>query len=778
MVKDIVEIEIDGKKLKVGRHQNVLEAALDAGRQIPHFCYHKKLSITASCRMCMVQVEGSVRPQPSCAMPVKDGMVVHTHTHEVTEAQKAVMEFLLINHPLDCPVCDQAGECRLQDVSLGYGAGVSRYQEEKRVVQYKNAGPLISMDDMTRCIHCTRCIRFGQEIAGIQELGLINRSEHAEIALAIGQSVVSELAGNMIDLCPVGAITSRPFRFKARNWELARHHAISPHDSLGTNLIVQTLNNKVMRVLPQENEALNECWISDRDRFSYEGLNSEERLTRPMVKQDNQWIETDWQTALSYIVHGLEDIREDDGADAIAGLASSQATLEELLLLKKLLNGLGSSNIDFRMRQSDFRLDGKIMPWFGMPVTEIDQLDSAFIVGSFLRKDHPVLAARFRRAANAGMLINSLHAVDDDWRMPVQHKMIASPSQWPALLAEVMAAVSEAKNVSLPEGFENIIPSEKAVAIATALIKSGNHAIFMGNAFTQHPDASELHAQVEWLAKNTTAKLGYLTEGANTVGGYLVNGQSSDMASARKILTQYHQAYLILHTEPELDAADPRVSRQTLFKAKMVVVMSPFKHGADYADVMLPVSPFTETSGTFINCEGRVQSFQGAVQPLSETRPAWKVLRVLGNLLGLDGFEYDSSEEIRDEFLGEVDGNVSDRLNNFAGIDPVFTQTESLELERLTDVPIYFTDPIVRRARSLQMTQDVQRNRIYLPVSICEKLGFTDEGLVTVRQGRGNVLLHAFSDKSLPDNVVRIYAGHPSTAMLGPMFGFVQVSPT
>lgn len=776
IVKDQVEIKIDGKELTVWRETSVLEAALDAGLQIPHFCYHKKLSITASCRMCMVDVDGSPRPQPSCAIPVSPGMVVHTHTHRVVEAQKAVMEFLLINHPLDCPVCDQAGECRLQDLSVGYGAGASRYQEEKRVFLHRDAGPLVCMQDMSRCIHCTRCIRFGEEIAGIQELGMLNRSEHAEIALAIGKMITSELSGNMIDLCPVGALTSRPFRFKARNWELSRHHSISPHDSLGSNLIVQTRDNRVMRVLPQENDAVNECWISDRDRFSYEGLNSEQRLTKPMVKQGNQWIETDWATALDYIVHGLKDIREDDGADAIAALASAQATLEEMLLLKKLVNGIGSSNVDFRLSRTDFALDGKITPWLGMPVADIDALDSAFIIGSFLRKEQPVMAVRFRRAAKRKAIISSLHAMDDDWLMPVKHKLIAAPSQWPALLAQVIVAVAAIKGLLLPEGFESVVSSDTAMGIAATLTETGNHAIFMGNVAAQHPKMSELHTMAEWLAKHTGAKLGYLADGANMVGGYLVNSSGMVLSNARKILNKCHQAYLFLHAEPDLDAVDPLLTRKFLLKAKMIVVMSPYRHGADYADVMLPVSPFTETAGTYVNCEGRMQSFQGAVRPLGEARPAWKVLRVLGNLLELDGFEYESAEEVRDAFLTEIGGGISDRLNNFSGEPPIYTPVESMELERLTDLPVCFSDPIARRAASLQKTQADMINRVYLPRAICEKFGIKANDFVTVRQGQGNVLLSAMPDNTLPDNVARVYGGHVSSAMLGSTFGSLQVS--
>lgn len=775
MEKDLVEIEINGKKLLAKRGASVLQVALDAGIPIPHFCYHKKLSVTASCRMCMVESNGSSRPAPSCVMPATEGMVIHTHTHQVTEAQKAVLEFLLINHPLDCPVCDQAGECRLQDLSVGYGRDSSRYQEEKRIVLGKDAGVLVSMREMNRCIHCTRCIRFCEEIAGIQELGMLNRSDRAEIALSMGKMLTSELSGNMIDICPVGALTSKVFRFKARNWELANYHSISPHDSLGSNLIIQTLRHQVMRVLPQENESINECWISDRDRFSYEGLNSKERLSNPMIKQNNQWIETDWATALSYVVHGLKDISADDGADSLAALCSSQATLEEMLILKQLMNGLGSSYIDCRSPRMDFSLDGKIIPWFGMTVADIDTLDSAFIIGSFLRKEQPVMSVRFRRAARKGAVISYLHGMDDDWLMPVKYKMIAPPSQWSALLAEVVVAVAEIKGCDLPDVFKTPAPTDTARGIAMTLLTEGNHAIFLGNVAARHPQMSELHVLAEWLAKNTGAKFGYLTDGANMVGACLVHANKEMVSHAESIFSKQHQAYLLLHTEPELDAVNPFLAKAYLSKAKMVVVMSPYQHGFDYADVMLPISPFTETAGTYINCEGRVQSFYGTVKPLGQARPAWKVLRTLGGLLKLNGFEYSSSEEIREIFINDNGGNITDKLNNFSGLPAHYIPVKEGNLERLSDVSS--VDPIIRRATALMEVQKEPANCIYLSLMVCKKLGLTANSAVIVQQGDTSVQLNVIPDKALPDNVARVDCGHKKTAMLGPVFGALHVRP-
>ena len=772
----MVEIEIDGKKLTVSEGSSVLEAAYDNGTHIPHFCYHKKLSIAASCRMCLVEVEKAPKTVPACATPVVQGMVVHTHSAIAVAAQKAVLEFLLINHPLDCPICDKGGECKLQDLTVGYGPDTSRFQEEKRVVFHKNVSPLISMREMSRCIHCTRCVRFGQEIAGLMEFGMLNRGEHSEITSFLNKTVDSELSGNMIDLCPVGALLSKPFRYQARNWELARHKSFSPHDSLGSNLVVQSRGDKVLRVLPFENESINECWLSDRDRFSYEGLNSGDRLTRPMVKQDNKWIETDWPAAFNYIAHGLKSIKRDHGVDSIAAIAAPHSTLEEMVLLQKLVRGLGSDNVDFRLRQSDFALDGKAAPWLGMPIADIGKLQGAFLIGSFLRKDHPLLAARLRAAANEGASVSLLHAVDDDPLMPVAGKMVRAPSHWLAALGEVVAAVANTNGIAAPAGFESIQPSQEATKIAKSLLAGGKQAVFLGNAAAQHPQASQLHAAAEWIAQQTGATLGYLTEGANTVGGYLANAMPGAGANAQDMFATPRKAYLLLNAEPELDCANPGMAKSALAQAEMVIVLSPFAHGHDYADVMLPIAPFTETSGTLVNCEGRAQSFQGAVLPLGEARPGWKVLRVLGNFLELDGFNYETSEAVRDQVTqGEAD--LSARLNNICKLQPEYRppQAEASGLERIADVPIYFADPIVRRARSLQMTTDARPPRAYLPLVLCRKLGIEDGDLVRVRQGEGTAVLSALIDEKLPENVVRVAAAHALTSSLGPMFGAISV---
>jgi NADH-quinone oxidoreductase subunit G len=773
----MVEIEIDGKKVEVQEGSMVMDAANRLGTYIPHFCYHKKLSIAANCRMCLVEVEKAPKPLPACATPVTAGMIVRTHSEKAVKAQKDVMQFLLINHPLDCPICDQGGECQLQDLAVGYGPSSSRYEEEKRVVHAKDAGPLISMKEMSRCIHCTRCVRFGQEIAGVMEFGMLNRGEHSEITTFVNKTVDSELSGNMIDLCPVGALTSKPFRYSARTWELSRRKSVSPHDSLGANLVVQVKGTQVMRILPLENDAINECWLSDRDRFAYEGLNSADRLTSPMIKQDGQWQTTDWQTALEYVAHGLRNVRHEHSVDSIAALATPYSTLEELSLLQKMIRGLGSENVDFRLRQSDTVADRSFTPWLGMSIDAFSHLKRVFVIGSFLRKDHPLLAAKLRTAVRRGAQVSLLHATDDDLLMPIANKLIAAPSDWLALLGEVAVAVAQSKQIDAPAALAQLQPSATAKQIAAGLLSGEPRAIMLGNAAAQHPQASQLHALAQWIATNSNVHFGYLTEAANTVGGYLAKALPANRNLAVAQFIQAKKAYVLLNVEPELDCANPQLARSALDKAEMVVVMSPYRHGMDYADVLLPIAPYSETSGTFVNAEGRAQGFNGTVKPLGDTRPAWKVLRVLGNLLGLDNFAYESSEDIRNEVLGvkTLDGlDLSQRLSNNADI-PLHTPQTSTEIQRVADVPIYFSDAIARRSESLQQTVDAQAPKVKLSANLAQSLGVSAGSLVRVTQGTGSVTLPCAIESGLPNNVVRLAAAHTTTAALGSMFGSIKV---
>jgi NADH-quinone oxidoreductase subunit G len=773
----MLNIEIDGKTVAVPPGSTVMDAANRLGIYVPHFCYHKKLSIAANCRMCLVQVEKAPKPLPACATPVTEGMKAFTHSEQAVAAQQSVMEFLLINHPLDCPICDQGGECQLQDLAVGYGGSSSRYREEKRVVFHKNLGPLIAPEEMTRCIHCTRCVRFGQEIAGVMELGLIGRGEHAEIVSFVGSTVDSELSGNMIDLCPVGALTSKPFRYAARTWELSRRKSVAPHDALGSNLVVQVKNHRVMRVLPLEHEAVNECWISDKDRFSYEGLNSDERLTAPMIKQGGEWRSVDWETALEHVAGGLKDIVARHGPESIGALVSPHSTLEELALAARLVRALGSDNIDFRLRQTDFGDDGARagIPWLGMSVADVQTLDRALVVGSFLRKDHPLLAHRLRQAAKKGAQVSSLHAADDDWLMPIANKAILPPSRMPAMLAEIVAAAAAAARKAVPEVLANVVPGPVAEAIAGSLLSGAKRAVLLGNCACQHPDAAQIAALAQALADVTGAVLGTTTEAANSVGAYLAQALPRHGGlNAKAMLAAPRRACLLMHVEPEFDCGNPVAARAALERAELCVVMSPFKHGMAYADVLLPIAPFTETSGTFVSCEGRVQSFRGVVRPLGEARPGWKVLRVLGTLLELPGFEIDSSEAIRDALLADA-GDVSARLSNATRVEIAAPAAAAVGVERVADVPIYFADPLVRRAYSLQQTADARAPRARMHRSLLDGLGIVEGAQVRVRQGRGEAVLAAVVDPGVPPGVVRIAAAHPSTCGLEGLTGPVSV---
>jgi NADH-quinone oxidoreductase subunit G len=712
-------------------------------------------------------------------------MKVFTHSESAVKAQKGVMEFLLINHPLDCPICDQGGECQLQDLSVGYGQSASRYQEEKRVVVNKNLGPLIATD-MTRCIHCTRCVRFTQEIAGWMELGQAFRGEHAEIMPFIEKTVDSELSGNVIDLCPVGALTSKPFRFAARTWELSRRKSISPHDGLGANLIVQVKHDKVMRVLPLENEDVNECWLSDKDRYSYEALNSDARLTRPMLRQCGEWREVDWQTALEFIGTDLKRVVREHGAASVGALASPHATLEELHLLQKFVRGAGSENVDCRLRLTDFSLDGKkVTSWLGMPVAEIQKLDRVLVVGSFLRKDHPLLAQRLRQAAKKSTHVNLLHVADDDQLIALHAKSIVAPSVLATELAGIVKAVAEAKGAPADAALAGVQPSAAVKQIAESLASGEKGAIFLGNFAQQHAQAATLHALAQKLAELTGARFGYLGEAANSVGGYLAHAVPNAAGlNASRMLAEPRKAYFVLNAEPELDCADPQQAMAALKKADLVVAMTPFKTRAiDYAHVILPIAPFTETSGTFINTEGRVQSFNAVVKPLGETRPAWKVLRVLGNLLGLAGFEQDSSEAVRAEVLGGKPSSVAERLNNRADGVAINLADVAPALQRIADVPIHFADPLARRAPSLQRTRDAAPPKARMSAATLAKLGISAGMQVKVsttetRAGTslgGTAIIAAQLDEGVPDGCVRVAAGHESTAGLGPMQGAITV---
>ena len=774
----MVEIEVDGKKVEVTEGSMVMHAANALGVYVPHFCYHKKLSIAANCRMCLVEVEKAPKPLPACATPVSQGMKVHTRSEKAIKAQKGVMEFLLINHPLDCPICDQGGECQLQDLAVGYGPSASRYTEAKRVVFHKPMGPLISAEEMSRCIHCTRCVRFGQEVAGIMELGMAGRGEHSEIMSFVGRGVESELSGNMIDVCPVGALTSKPFRYSARTWELVRRKSISAHDSLGANLVFQVKQNTVMRALPRENESVNECWIADRDRFSYEGLSAPDRLERPMLKQDGRWHEVDWPVALDYAAHALQDVRGRRGAAALGGLAHPQATVEELSLLGRLLRGLGSENIDARLRTTDASLLARMQgaPWLGMPVEAVSRLDRVLLVGSFLRKDQPLLAARIRQAARHGARIGVLHSADDDLLMPVSARAIVAPNQWATVLAGALVVVHQEAGRDVPPELSAVVVDESARALAQLLTGGAASALFLGAAVAHHPDAAAIASLAQALASATGATLGWLVDGANTVAAHLVGAVPGPGGrDAAAMVAEPLSAYLLLGLEPGLDHAAGAAARAAMAQADTVIALSAYRSTEllEVADCLLPITPFTETAGSFVNLAGTVQSFQGVVRPRGEARPAWKVLRVLGNLLQLPGFDAETIEAVRAQALP---ADPSSRLSNQVS-GPITVPVPRPGLQRLAEVPIYAVDPIVRRAASLQQTADAAAPCVRLSAATLAALGLSAGQSVRITQGSGSVVLPTRLDPKVAPHTLRIAAASELTAALGGGIGPVLLEP-
>ena len=788
--QEAVNIEIDGRAFKARKGAMVIEVADEAGIYIPRFCYHKKLSIAANCRMCMVQVEKVPKPVPACATPVAEGMKISTRSELARGAQKAVMEFLLINHPLDCPICDQGGECELQDLALGYGRDVSRFAEKKRVVHDKYIGPLIATD-MTRCIHCTRCIRVLREVAGKMELGATGRGEAMEIGTYIEGSLESELSGNVIDVCPVGALTSRPFRFKARAWELNQTAAVAPHDSVGSNIFVHTRRGQVMRVVPRENEEINEVWLTDRDRFSYEGLYADDRLASPMLKVNGRWRETDWETAMQAAADGLRSVAGEHGAGQLGVLVSPVATLEEMYLAQALARGLGTNNIDHRLRQGDFtgQDNAPLAPTLGQSLQALESVAAALVIGANPRKEQPLIAHRLRKAALAGARVMFVNPVDYEFNLPVHARAIVPPSGMAAVLAGVAAGFPEAA-AGAPEAVRRLIadarPDESQRAMAQALRGEGRRTILLGNTATAHPQYSLLTALAGVIAAASGAVLGHLPEAANSVGGWLsgvlphrgVAGASVAAAgrNAREMLEDPRRAYLLVGVEPEHDCWDSGAAARALAGAGFVVALGPWAGEAmkACANVLLPVAPCTETSGTFVNAEGRWQSFAGAAAPYAGSRPGWKVLRVLGNRLGLDGFDYTSCEEVRDELRRRLDGAALADRRGDAAVAPM--PSDRPELERIGDVAIHGADALVRRAAALQKTPDaLAAAAARLCATQAARSGVSGAASVRLTQGGQSITVALAIDERVPPGCLWLPAGTPATAGLGPNYGPIGI---
>ena len=780
---DTVTIEVDGRKLQARKGQMLIEVTDASGISVPRFCYHDKLSVAANCRMCLVDVEKAPKPLPACATPVMDGMVVRTRSERARAAQKGTMEFLLINHPLDCPVCDQGGECELQDLAVGYGKDASRYAEVKRVVKDKDIGPLIATE-MTRCIHCTRCVRFGEEVAGVMEFGGLGRGEHTEIRTFLDRSVDSELSGNVIDLCPVGALTSKPFRFTARSWELQDHASISPHDCVGANLNVQTRDGRVMRVLPRVNEAVNECWLADRDRFSYEALNGEDRLRVPMIRRGTEWEETDWTTALEFTKAGLRKVLEDHGPENLGALASPISTSEEFYLLQKLVRGLGSGNVDHRLRQMDFSDDDNapVYPALGRQIAELENLDAALLVGANPRKDQPLINLRLRKAALKGGKIFAINPLDYDFNYKLAGRIVCAPADMLRSLAGVAMVLAALKKSELPAAFTarfgKLKPEATQQAMAQALQQGACASILLGTFAFSHPQAAALRGLAQLIAELSGAKFGELSE-ANSAGAWLAGcvphrGVAGKPATkgrhALDMLRHPLKAWLLFGVEPEFDCLDGAAA-SAMEASEFVVMLTTFKpsayrtHAVEYASVWLPLAPFTETDGTFVNAEGRAQSFAAAAPPLGESRPGWKILRMLGHMMGLSGFEQNRIEEVRSE-LNQPAATAAPVAFVLPPEDPAMTPAAG-QLMRLAEVPIYAVDPIVRRAPALQKTADNPKPAARINGAQAGKLGFKGGESVQVAMSQGTAQLDLVLDERVPDGCVLVPAGYPETAMLG-----------
>lgn len=788
---DTLNIEINGIKLQVPQGSMVIEAADAAGITIPRFCYHKKLSVAANCRMCLVDVEKAPKPVPACATPVTDGMVVQTKSAKALDAQKSVMEFLLINHPLDCPICDQGGECDLQDIAMGFGSDVTRFAEKKRVVREKNIGPLIATD-MTRCIHCTRCVRFGQEIAGIRELGATGRGEHTEIGTYVESTVSSEMSGNVIDLCPVGALTSKPYRYTGRPWENRQHKSISPHDCVGSNLMVEERRGKVMRVLPQENENINEIWLSDRDRFSYTGLYSDDRASSPLIKQGNAWKHVDWETALSYAAEGLQRARQAAGADKLAAIGSPSSTVEELYLLQKLMRGLGSRNIDHRTRQVDFSDQDiePVVPHLGQTIPQLENVDAALLIGSNIRKDQPILAHRLRKAALKGGRVMFVNAMAHEFNFPLAEHIVTSPVDVVWQLLAICKALLSIDGNTAPAGLAELCTDVEAhdvhMNIARHLHAADNATILIGTQAMAQPGFAAIRTLANIIAQHSNAKLGYLPAGANSAGAYLAGAVphrgpggaalTDSGLNTQGMLAGPMSGMILLNLEAEYDIAEPATALRNLRDSDFVICLTPYltETMKSYADVILPVSTFAETPGTFVNIEGRWQSFAACVKPIGDTKPAWKVLRVLGNMLELEGFDYLAAEEVRDECQALCENVVVSSRTEWR--KPANLQKPSTQLIRIGQLPIYATDNIVRRSRPLQSTGDAISAAMYINSATLAgtKLSGMDKGIIN--QNGAQAVLPLVIDDSIPDQCVMVPVGVLGSEQLGGSYGPVELS--
>ncbi|VEB33372.1 NADH-quinone oxidoreductase subunit NuoG [Legionella cherrii] len=778
-------IEIDGKTFEAENGKMIIEVADEAGIHIPRFCYHKKLSVAANCRMCLVEVENGRKPVPACATPITDGMKVFTKSKEALHSQKVVMEFLLINHPLDCPICDQGGECELQDVSMGYGADASEYTETKRSVDDDNLGELISTE-MTRCIHCTRCVRFGEEIAGLRELGATGRGEHMQIGTYVQHSMKSEVSGNIIDLCPVGALTSKPYRFTARAWELTQHDGVAPHDCLGSNIYIHTRRNQLMRVVPKENEEINETWLSDRDRFSYLGLTSSLRASQPQIKRNGQWETVDWETALKFAAEGLARVIKQNGPEQVAAFASSSSTLEEMYLLQKLMRAIGVHNLDHRLQQVDFR-DQETQattPKSSLTYADVEQQNTIVLVGCNIDREVPLAGVRVRKAYRNGADIYAINPVDFEYRFELSERFIVSPLEMPMQLAKLALALTDDLK-TLPAPVQKLLiglePDKATQKVAKAL-KNDKACLITGALCENHPEAALLRTLISHIEKLSGAKVLRLTHGANTAGAWMAGmvphrttagkADSTPGMDVQAALNAKLKGYFLMGVEPGFDFANPYGARQSMLASEFVVLMSAYNHESmhDYADVILPMAPYAETSGTYINVDNTWQTVKGALTPYGESRPAWKILRVLGNLLHCDGFDYLSTEDI----LSEIKNSVAITMEQeYKPYYPESLPMMNQSLVRVGEWPLYRCDAIVRNSKELQLCAAAEQACIRINPLTADRLKLED--VATVSQGDIEITLPLKRDERIVADVVWVANAMPETVDLGHSFAAITI---
>ena len=794
VVDNLVTFTINDKEHKAAPGSMLIEVTDAADIHIPRFCYHKKLTVAANCRMCLVEVEKAPKPLPACATPVMEGMKVWTKSEKALTAQKDTMEFLLINHPLDCPICDQGGECELQDLSMAFGGDTSSYQELKRVVVDKDIGELVSTE-MTRCIQCTRCIRFGEEISGMRELGATGRGDRMEVGTFVEKSLDSELSGNIIDICPVGALTAKPSRYHSRSWEMMQSESIGSHDSVGSNVRLHTFKNKLVRVIAGENEAINECWISDRDRFSYQGVYAKDRVKSPMIKKNGIWKEVDWSDALEAVATDLKDV----SPDSIGVLASGRATIEEQYLLQKLMRGIGVNNIDHRLRQTDFneQENTDLFPSLGMNITDIENLDAILLIGSNVRKEQPMINHRIRKAALKGAQVFTVNPRELEFNYDVVEQLVVAPNEIVRSLILIAKASYTLSKKKIPAGLSDLLKgvrvNKDSKALAESLSKSKNAAIFVGSIAEQHPAYSTIRALALVIAQNTGAKFGFIGGAANTSGAWLAGllphrkeaGATIRDAgmTAAEMLNHPKKIYVLLDVELEADSDNPQQALAALNQAECVIAISPYANKKMLAnsDIILPSAAYSETSGTFVNIEGNWQSFKAASKGYENARPAWKILRVLGNQLSVDGFDYVSSKDVRDELkvLCDEAGDAEHKFKAdgiYAPQDPI----DSKSLQRIGEVGEYACDSLVRRATALQDSKPEQ-NYVQLNRKEIENLGLQDAlanagQKVQVKQGGVMVEMSMMINDMIPEGCALLMAGTKASGLLGSAFGEIEVT--